>query len=131
MAMVAPTVELIAREDLHPALTDLLIEAARDSHGRATLFQRAGEFPAPIEHVYPLSPDAARYCKSGKSFIYGHLPFWLASLTNRILAVLVPIVIVLIPGLRLYIKFVRERLTAATPTQVSSDPCAGGAATTA
>ncbi len=35
LALLAPTVELIARPDLHPALSDLLIEAAREVHGRA------------------------------------------------------------------------------------------------
>ncbi|MDD5250820.1 MAG: TAXI family TRAP transporter solute-binding subunit [Rhodocyclaceae bacterium] len=100
-AMLAPTVELVARADLHPALSDLLIEAAREVHGHATLLQHAGEFPAPLEHEYPISADAARYYKSGKSFAYSHLPFWLASLADRILVVAVPLVIILIPGLRL------------------------------
>ena len=101
LVMMAPTVELVARGDLHPALSDLLIEAARDVHGRATVLQKAGEFPAPLEHEYPLSDEASRYYKSGKSFVYKHLPFWLASLADRLLALLVPIIIVLIPGLRL------------------------------
>src|SRR5206468_4889675 len=101
LVLLAPTVELIARAHLHPALSDLLIEAARDVHGRATLIQRAGEFPAPLEHEYRISADAARYYKSGKSFAYRHLPFWLASLVDRAAVVLVPIIIVLIPGLRL------------------------------
>jgi hypothetical protein len=47
LIMLAPTVELVARASLHPALSDLLIEAAQEVHGRATLLQRAGEFPAP------------------------------------------------------------------------------------
>ena len=101
LVMLAPTVELVARADLHPALSDLMIEAAQQVHGRATLLQRAGEFPAPLEHEYAISPDAARYYKSGKTFAYRHLPFWLASLADRILVMLVPIAIVLIPGLRL------------------------------
>jgi TRAP-type uncharacterized transport system substrate-binding protein len=101
LTLLAPTVELVARPDLHPALSDLLIEAAQEVHGHATLLQKAGEFPAPLEHEYPISQDAARYYKSGKSYAYRFLPFWLASLTNRILVVLVPLVIVLIPGLRL------------------------------
>lgn len=101
LVLVAPTVELIARRDLHPALSDLLIEAAREVHGRATLIQRAGEFPAPLEHEYPISVDAERYYKSGKSFVYRHLRFWLASLADRAAVVLVPIIVVLIPGLRL------------------------------
>ncbi|HEX3099331.1 MAG TPA: TAXI family TRAP transporter solute-binding subunit, partial [Usitatibacter sp.] len=82
IAIVAPTVELLARPDLHPALSDMLIEAAREVHGRATLLQKAGEFPAPLEHEYRLSDDALRYYKTGKGFAYRHLPFWLASLID-------------------------------------------------
>ena len=70
-------------------------------HGRATLTQRAGEFPAPLEHEYPISDDAARYYKTGKGVTYRYLPFWVASLVDRALVVLLPIILVLIPGLRL------------------------------
>ncbi|ALP62145.1 TAXI family TRAP transporter solute-binding subunit [Paraburkholderia caribensis] len=99
--MIAPTAELVARDSLHPALSDLLIDAAHEVHGKATALQRAGEFPAPLAHDFPISEDAARYYKSGKSFLYRVLPFWLASLADRLLVVLVPIIVVLIPGLRL------------------------------
>lgn len=99
--LVAPTVDLVARDTLHPALSDLLIEAAREVHGRATLLQRAGEFPAPVEHEYRLSEDAVRYYTSGKKFLYRYLPFWLATLVDRFLVVFVPIVVLLIPGLKL------------------------------
>ncbi len=111
LSLLSPTAELIARSDLHPALSDLLIEAAREVHGKASLFARAGEFPAPLEHEYPLSDDAARYYKSGKSFFYRHLPFWLASLTDRTLVVLVPIILLLIPGLRLVPPLYRWRVS--------------------
>ena len=98
--LLAPTVELLAHSDLHPALSDLLIEAAGEVHGHATLFQNANQFPAPLVHDFPISTDAARFYKSGKSFAYRYLPFWLASLLDRALVVLVPIVVVVIPGLR-------------------------------
>jgi TRAP-type uncharacterized transport system substrate-binding protein len=98
--MLAPTVELVAHADLHPALSDLLIEAATEVHGGATLLQNAGEFPAPLAHDYPISADALRYYKSGKSFAYRYLPFWVASLFDRIVVVLVPTLLVVIPGLR-------------------------------
>ena len=101
LTLVTPTVELIAQPNLHPALTDLLIEAARKVHSHATLIQREGEFPAPLEHEYPIGNDAARYYKSGKSFVYRYLPFWFASLVDRIALVLLPIIVLLIPGLRL------------------------------
>ena len=100
VTLISPTVELIVRKDLHPALSDLLLEAAQEIHGRATLFRRSGEFPAALEHEFPISEDATRYYKSGKTFLYRYVPFWMASLINRILVVFLPIVLILIPGLR-------------------------------
>jgi TRAP-type uncharacterized transport system substrate-binding protein len=112
--LVAPTVELVARESLHPALSDLLIEAAREVHGRANLLQQANMFPAPIAHDFRISDDASRYYKSGKSFLYRSLPFWLASLMDRILVIIVPLIVVLVPGIRfvpsLYGWRVRSRI---------------------
>lgn len=99
--LIGPTVELVARENLHPALSDLLIEAAREVHSRATLMQKAGEFPAPIEHEFRISEAATRYYKSGKGFFYRNLPFWLASLMDRIVIIIVPIIILLIPAIKL------------------------------
>ena len=101
MSLLAPTVELVAHSNLHPALTDLLIEAATQVHGRASLLQTAGQFPNPSIHTFPLSSEAARYYKEGdRSFIYRYLPFWLASLVSRLLIVIVPLLVVVLPSLR-------------------------------
>jgi NMT1 family protein len=98
--LIGPTVELISRKNLHPALSDLLLEAAREVHGKATLLQHKGEFPAPIEHDFHISADAARFYRSGTSFFYRYLPFWLASLTSRIVVVFIPAIVILIPIVR-------------------------------
>lgn len=100
ISLISPTVELIARADLHPALSDLLLETATEVHSRQGLTQKRREFPAMLEHEYKISPEATRFYKSGKSFLYKYLPFWLASLLNRILVVFVPMLLILIPGLR-------------------------------
>lgn len=110
VSLIGPTVELVARGDLHPALSDLLIEAAGEVHGNAGLFKRQGEFPAPLEHEFQISDDARRYYKSGKSFLYRYLPFQLASLVNRIIVVLVPVVLVLLPGFRIIPMLVQWRI---------------------
>jgi hypothetical protein len=99
--LIAPTVELVARDSLHPALSDLLLEAAREIHGRAGLYKKAGEFPTPIEHDFPISADASRYYASGRSFFYRTFPFWIASLIERILALVVPMTIILVPGFKI------------------------------
>jgi len=107
--LLAPTVELIAREHLHPALSDLLLEAAQQVHSGSGLLRRKGEFPAPIEQEIRISDDASRFYKSGKSFFYRYLPFWLASFVNRIVVVLVPMIILLLPGLRIIPTIYRWR----------------------
>ncbi len=108
--LIGPTVELIARDNLHPALSDLLLEAAREIQGNAALFRRQGEFPAPLEHEFRISPDALRFYKSGKSFFYRYLPYWLASMANRILAVAVPMIVLLLPGMRAIPAIFRWRM---------------------
>jgi TRAP-type uncharacterized transport system substrate-binding protein len=107
--LLAPAVELIARESLHPALSDLLLEAAREVHSGAGLLRRKGEFPAPIEQEIRISSDASRFYKSGKSFLYRYLPFQLASLVNRTVVVLVPMIVLLLPAMRLIPALYRWR----------------------
>jgi len=108
--LLSPTVELVARDNLHPALSDLLLETATQVHGRSGMFQKRGEFPTPLEHEYRISDDAQRYYKSGKTFLYRYLPFWLASLVSRVLLVFVPMFLVLVPGLRVIPKLYRWRM---------------------
>ncbi len=101
-ALVGPTVELVAKSSLNSALSDLLLEVAQDVHGKSGLLQKQGDFPAAIEHDIPLSSDAVRYYKSGKGFLYNRISsFWVANLLNRLLVAVVPLIIVLIPTVRL------------------------------
>ena len=110
ITLIGPTLELIARPNLHPALSDLLIEAAQEVHGKAGLLQRRGEFPSPMEQEIAISADANRYYKSGKSFLYRYLPFWVASLVSRTFVMVVPIIVVLIPSLRFIPMVFRWRI---------------------
>lgn len=109
-ALIGPTVELIAREDLHPALSDLLLEAAREVHGTSGLFKKRGEFPAPQEHEFRISQDASRYYTSGKSFIYRMFPYGVASIITRIVAFVVPVALLLIPALKMAPAIYRWRI---------------------
>lgn len=109
--LIAPTVELVARDTLHPALSDLLLEAAREVHGRPGLYRKRGEFPAPLEHEFRISPDAQRYYAQGKSLLYRTFPFWVASLIARVVAVSVPLLVLLIPAMRVVPALYRWRMT--------------------
>ncbi|RKP47700.1 TAXI family TRAP transporter solute-binding subunit [Pararobbsia silviterrae] len=108
--LISPTVQLVARQTLHPALSDLLVEAAQEVHGTAGILQHAGEFPNATVHDYRISSDAVRYYKSGKGFLYGELPFWLASVVDRMLVFLVPVIVLLFPAFRLVPAIYRWRV---------------------
>ena len=92
---------MVARKDLHPALSDLLIGAAQEVHSGAGLFRNAGEYPAPLARDFPISPDAEHYYKSGGQYLYKKLPFPLASLLYRLIVVIVPLLVILVPATKI------------------------------
>jgi NMT1 family protein len=97
VSLIGPAVELVARRTIHPAVSDLLISAAREIHSGPGMYRKAGEFPAPLEHDFPVSNDAERYYKTGGQLLYKALPFWLASLVDRVLVVVLPLLVIILP----------------------------------
>jgi TRAP-type uncharacterized transport system substrate-binding protein len=120
--MLSTMAALVVQKELHPALANLLAQAAIAVHaqpvlsasGEAPILQRAGAFPIPEDQEYPLSADALRVYKSGPPFLQRYLPFWLATLADRLIILVLPAVGILIPALRfapsLYAWRVRRRI---------------------
>lgn len=99
--LLATTANVVVRDDLHPALASLFLQAMSEVHGKSGFFHAAGEFPAYRDRTFELSADAARYYKSGPSFLQRYLPFWLAVLVERLFVLVVPVVVLLLPLLKL------------------------------
>ncbi len=97
VTLVAPVASLVAREDIHPALIDILLQAAVEVHGEPGLFQRAGDFPSARHVEFPLSAEAQRFYQSGRRFLQRYLPFWAANLVDRLLVLLIPLFALAIP----------------------------------
>ena len=112
--LVATTTALLARQGTHPALLQLFVQAARDFHGPAGWFNRAGAFPTTEHSEYPISREAERTINSGAPFLQRYLPFWLANLVERMWLVLGIIVAILLPLSRivppLYAFRIRSRV---------------------
>lgn len=98
--LVAPKASLVVRDDLHPAIQYLLLEAASQIHSQPGVFHKEGQFPAPESIDLPLSTHARQFYKTGPPFLQRNLPFWLAVLAQQLLVLLVPVVGVLYPLLR-------------------------------
>src|SRR5215472_1859400 len=103
--LIATTAAVLVREDAHHALVNLLAQALQEAHGQPTqladsetaLFQRAGEFPMPNDPEFALSEDARRVYRSGPPVLQRYLPFWVATLVDRLAVSLVVLVPILIP----------------------------------
>jgi TRAP transporter TAXI family solute receptor len=112
--LLAPAATLVVRHNFHPALVSLLIQAAEEVHGQGDLFAQPGQFPSPHHLDFPLSPEARRYFESGPSFLRRYLPFWIATLIERMLVMCLPLVALFIPLVRflppLYQWRVRSRI---------------------
>ena len=113
--LLAPKSSLVVRADLHPALQHLLLDAANNIHSQPGIFQKAGQFPAAESIDIPLSDEAQRFYKSGQPFLQKYLPFWIATLVERMIVVFVPLAAFLYPMFkllpRLYDWFLRKIIT--------------------
>ena len=100
VTLLAPKASLVVREDLHPAIQYLLLQAAAQIHSGPGVFHKAGDFPAPESIDLPLSDQARQFYKTGPPFLQRHLPFWLAILIQQLLVLLIPVLGLLYPLLR-------------------------------
>ena len=110
LTLVAPTTQMVARSDLHPALINLFIQAAEKVHKSGGGFERRGEFPSPKYLDFELSQEAKRFYKSGPSFLQRYLPFWMANFLNRMIIMLLPLLALLFPLFKLMPTVYRWRM---------------------
>jgi TRAP-type uncharacterized transport system substrate-binding protein len=112
--LIAPTATLVARDDLHPALTDLFVKAATEIHGGTGWFQQQGQFPSPRYTEIPVAREAAKYYRDGPPFLQRYLSFWLANLFDRLWVVVVALAALIIPLSKivppLYVWRIRSRV---------------------
>jgi TRAP transporter TAXI family solute receptor len=95
--LIAPTATLVARENLHPALIELFVQAAADIHGGAGWFQQQGQFPSARYTEIPVAREAAKYYKDGAPLLQRYMPFWVANLFDRLWVVVVALAALIIP----------------------------------
>jgi TRAP transporter TAXI family solute receptor len=110
LQLIATTTSLVAREDIHPAIVQLFVQAASRIHSGPGWIARAGQFPSAEHNEFPLAKDAERYYRQGPPLLQRYLPFWLANLVDRMWVALFSIVAILIPVSRLVPPLYRFRV---------------------
>lgn len=114
LELLVATANLVAHPDIHPALVDLLIQAASAVHGSGSVLASPGTFPTPRQTDFPLNADAQRHYEDGPPFLQRFLPFWLATWIDRTKVMLLPLLALLLPLMKVlppvYVWRVRRRI---------------------
>ncbi len=112
VTLVAASANLVVSTQLHPSLAFLLMDVAHDLHAPASAAQAQGEFPSQVSLTLNQSAESKRYFVSGRPFLQKYLPFWLANWAERLLAGVVPVLLLALPLLKAIPSFISWRETA-------------------
>jgi len=97
LEVLSPMATLVANGDLHPALTPLLLEAARDVLADGNLLDEPGSFPRALPMTFQSTTEAEAYFRNGPPYLQRYLPFKIASLVDRWIVLLIPFIAILLP----------------------------------
>jgi TRAP-type uncharacterized transport system substrate-binding protein len=113
-ALISTTNVVLVRKEIHPAIIDLLARAILEAHNVPGLFQKVDDFPTLVDPEYPVAHTARDFYKNGPSFLNRYLPFWMTSYVQRVIAVLVAVIAIVLPVFnyapKLFLWFIRERV---------------------
>jgi TRAP-type uncharacterized transport system substrate-binding protein len=114
VTLIATTVRILIRDDLHPQTVSLLLQILIKEHGGPGIFQRAGEFPTQTDPEYPVAASVTDFYKNGPSLLQRYLPLWLTVHVQRAIAVLVTAIAIGIPlfnfAPKIYRWFLQDRM---------------------
>ena len=110
--ILSPVATLVINQNFHPGLVPLFLDASREVMKNGTLLDKAGAFPSAEPLTFELSRDAEHYYKNGLPLLQRYLPFRIASLADRYIILLIPLLVVLIPLLKAVGPLYRWRIRA-------------------
>jgi TRAP transporter TAXI family solute receptor len=94
---LAPVATLVVNDEFHPSLTPLILEAAREVMKNGTLLDPPGTYPSPKPQTLSSLSEADYYYEKGLPILQRYLPFRIASLADRYIILLIPLIVIMIP----------------------------------
>lgn len=107
---IAPAATLVANNSLHPALIDLLMQMAKRVHKGNSVLGPEQSFPSPEYLDFPISSEAERFFKHGPPFLQKFMPFWAASLIDRLKFMVLPLLALILPLIKILPPTYRWRI---------------------
>ncbi|MBF0589471.1 MAG: TAXI family TRAP transporter solute-binding subunit [Magnetococcales bacterium] len=108
--LLAPAASLVVRQDLHPAIVDILLKSANEIHRKPGPLGSKIDFPSASLLEFPLTDGAERFFTHGPPMLQRYLPFWLAAQINRLKVMLLPLITLLIPLIKIMPPLYRWRI---------------------
>jgi len=114
ITLLSPVATLVGNQHFHPALTALVLSASKEVLRDGNLLDAPGQYPAALPMELDMSSEAQYYHESGTPFLQRYLPFWIASIVDRYIVLVIPLIVIMMPLIRsmgpIYIWRVRSRV---------------------
>lgn len=111
---MASAAVLVVNDDFHPALTPLILQAAKNVMKDGTLIDAPNIWPKAQPESVPLLDEATYFHNKGLPLLQRFLPFRIASLADRYIILLIPMIMVMFPLFKIAGPIYRWRIRART-----------------
>ena len=99
--LIAMVTRLVARDDLHPALVNRLVHAVIEVHRGRSIIPADRQYPAAEDLGVEADDYAAELLNKGFSPLEQVLPYWFVAQLYRVLLILLPALLLLLPLMRI------------------------------
>lgn len=109
---LSPVAMLIANESFHPALTALILASAQEVMKSGTLIDAPDAWPQNLPHDFSKLTEAEYFHNKGLPLLQRYLPFRIASLADRYIILVIPLLVLLFPLFKIAGPVYRWRIRA-------------------
>ncbi|MDY0248927.1 MAG: TAXI family TRAP transporter solute-binding subunit [Pseudomonas sp.] len=109
---ISPVAMLMANESFHPALTALILAAAQEVMKSGTLIDKPNTWPKNLPNDFTPLTEAEYFHNKGLPLLQRYLPFRIASLADRYIILVIPLLVLLFPLFKIAGPVYRWRIRA-------------------
>ncbi|MDY0206643.1 MAG: TAXI family TRAP transporter solute-binding subunit [Pseudomonas sp.] len=110
--ILSPVAMLMANESFHPALTALILVSAQEVMRSGTLIDEPDTWPKNLPHDFEKLTEAEYFHTKGLPLLQRYLPFRIASLADRYIILVIPLLVLLFPLFKVAGPIYRWRIRA-------------------
>ncbi len=109
---LSPVAMLMANKSFHPALTALILASAQEVMRSGNLIDQPDTWPKNLPHEFASLTEAEYFHNKGLPLLQRYLPFRIASLADRYIILVIPLLVLLFPLFKIAGPIYRWRIRA-------------------